>query len=97
METPWPRVMNPTISSPGTGVQHFASFTQISLGLMPATTIAPSRAGSWRILGCPGVTASERVSSVPSPPPRLSTSLVTTLWADTCPSPRAAYSPDTSG
>ena len=29
-ETPEPRVMKPTISSPGTGVQHRASFTRMS-------------------------------------------------------------------
>ena len=36
MDTPKPRVMKPTISSPGSGVQHLANFTgQLS---MPSTT-----------------------------------------------------------
>ena len=82
--------MNPTMSSPGTGVQHLASFTQMSFGLNPATMIASSPEIPERDLTDPGVTPSESVSSVPSPPPRLSTSFDTTFCGEMWPSPTAA-------
>src|SRR6266496_1149510 len=42
-ETPWPRVMNPVISSPGTGVQHLDSRAHTSAA--PSTTTPESPAG----------------------------------------------------
>ena len=56
--------MKPTISSPGTGVQHFASLTQISFGLRPATVMAASPDTSERGFAYPGVTPSERFVDV---------------------------------
>ena len=48
METPRPRVTKPTISSPGTGLQHFESFTKqfsIPSTTMPPTELQPIRSG----------------------------------------------------
>jgi len=83
------------MASPGSGVQQRASFTQMSLELIPATVTPASEPTDFNRVD-PGMTASERVSSVPSPPPRLSTSFWTTLWAEMWFSPTAAYRPDTS-
>ena len=42
-ETPLPRVTKPTISSPGTGVQHFASLTRMSGAPRTSTPESPPR------------------------------------------------------
>ena len=94
-ETPAPRVTNPTISSPGTGVQQRASLTQMSEA--PLTTTPGSPMERARRGRTSGVAASETSSVVPSAPPRVVTSRWTTLWAETCPSPTAAYSAAMSG
>ena len=62
-----------------------------------ATVMAASPDACERGFVEPGVTPSESVSSVPSPPPRLSMSRLTAFCAEICPSPTAAYRPDTSG
>jgi len=47
MTTPWPRLMNPTIESPGTGVQHLANLTRMSAS--PCTLMPPiERLGTIR-------------------------------------------------
>ena len=90
--------MNPTIGSPGMGVQQRASLTYTSPASMPSTT-TPASVGRGR--RCEetarvGSTPSARVSSVPASPPRAVTSVSTTCWAEMCPSPTAAYRPSTS-
>ena len=45
-DTPLPRVTKPTTSSPGTGVQHFASLTRMSGAPRTSTPESPPR--GWR-------------------------------------------------
>src|SRR6185437_10813174 len=78
-DTPPPRVTKPRISSPGTGVQHFASLTQTSEA--PLTTTPGSPAG--RRLPA-------RAGTALSDPPSEATTFCTTEVALTCPSPTAA-------
>ena len=77
-ETPWPRVTNPVISSPGTGVQQRDSLAQTSAA--PSTTTPESCAGLGRG-GRVGSAVSARSSCAPATPPTDWTSLVTTDWA----------------
>ena len=93
-EIPSPRVTKPRISSPGTGVQHRASFTSTSVA--PLTTTPESWPAVLRRRGRVIVTASARSSAAPSSPPETSITLRTTVWAPRLPSPTAAYSAETS-
>ena len=88
-ETPFSRVTKPRISSPGSGVQHLASFTHMSESpatMMPTSLLARAlREGAEpiRLSSRPAVAAS-------STPPSVSSSRWTTLCALTLPSPIAA-------
>ncbi len=86
-ETPLPRVTKPMIGSPGTGVQQRASLTHTSAVPTTTTPGSPLRRRRARV----GLVASARSSLAPSSPPIDSTSRPTTCWADTWPSPTAAY------
>src|ERR1700760_3006232 len=88
-DTPWPRVTNPRILSPGTGVQQRASLTQTSL--TPLTT-TPGSCAVLRLRGGRVATAVSAMSSTaPSSPPKPATSFCTTDGAETTLSPIAAY------
>ena len=86
--TPPERVTKPNTTSPGTGVQQRASFTQTSLTSLTTTP------GSWAVLRLRGgrvATAVSAMSSVaPSTPPKLATSRLTIDCAETWLSPTAA-------
>src|SRR5215471_1015657 len=94
-ETPLPRVTNPVILSPGTGVQHLDSRAQTSAE--PSTVTPESPVAGRGLGGLVSTVASARSSWAPARPPADRTSLATTDWALTCPSPTAAYRPDRSG
>ena len=90
-DTPLPRVTNPTISSPGTGVQHFASLTRMSGAPRTSTPESPPRGARLRPT-CGRSMGPVEVSSA-------LTSAVTFSMTDcveTWPSPTAAYSAETS-
>ena len=88
-ETPAPRVTKPRMPSPGTGVQHLASFTHRSLA--PTTSMPVSDESVLRRRR-PVTTWSSLVSSaVASSPPSTLISRLMTAWAPTLPSPTAAY------
>ena len=74
---PAPRVTNPMMGSPGTGVQHFASFTQTSA--VPTTTTPGRRHGVGRARV--GTVASAMSSVAPSTPRIEATTLPTTCCA----------------
>lgn len=93
-ETPLPRVTNPMIGSPGTGVQQRASLTQTSS--TPLTT-TPGSALPRRLRPREGGTLSSMSSLAASSPPRAWTSFCTTPCAATWPSPIAAYREEMSG
>src|ERR1022692_750444 len=94
-DTPLPLVTKPVILSPGTGVQHLDSLAQTSAA---PSTLTPESPVTGRGVGCLVRTvASARSSCAPASPPADLTSLETTDWALTWPSPMAAYSPDRSG
>ncbi len=83
--------MKPTISSPGTGVQHRASFTRMS-GAPRTSTPESEFRGSGRER-----TGIGRSGSSPSSTSRTSaTTFSSTDWVETWPSPTAAYSDETS-
>jgi hypothetical protein len=86
-DTPFPRVTKPMIGSPGTGVQHRASFTQTSDMPLTSTPGSPVR----RRIDLLGVVASARSSLAPSSPPIEVTRRLTTCCAEMWPSPTAAY------
>src|SRR5260370_24876883 len=90
-DTPLPRVTNPVILSPGTGVQHFDSRAQTSAA--PSTDTPESPEDGCAISGPVSVVASARSSCAPARPPADLTSLATTDCALTRPSPTAASSP----
>ena len=87
-ETPLPRVTKPRMSSPGTGVQQRASLTHTSAMPLTTTPGSPERRRLGRAVA--GVAASAMSSLAPSSPPTEATSLETTCWAETWPSPIAA-------
>ncbi len=88
-DTPLPRVTNPVILSPGTGVQHFDSRAQTSAD--PSTLTPESPGATCGVVGRVRTVASAMSSCAPASPPAAFTSLLTTFWALTCPSPTAAY------
>src|SRR5215467_707005 len=92
-ETPLPRVTNPVISSPGTGVQHFDSLAHTSAEPSTTTPESPTGCGLGTLAGS---VASARSSWAPAMPPADLISLATTDCALTWPSPTAAYSADKS-
>ena len=92
-ETPDPRVTNPMIGSPGTGVQHLASLIHRSSA--PLATTPTSCEVDARRPGV-GVMVSAASSAAPSTPPAASTSLWTIVAAEIRPSPTEAYSAEMS-
>ena len=92
-ETPSPRVTKPTISSPGTGVQHLANLVHTSETPLTTTPVSVARS---RRGGAPGRVTSAASSSLPDSPPIACTRRWTTEAADAWPSPIAAYREDTS-
>ena len=89
-DTPWPRVTNPVISSPGTGVQQRDSLAHTSASPSTTTPESPAVRGRGGRAGRVGSVVSARSSCAPAAPPTEATSLVTTDCALTCPSPTAA-------
>ena len=85
--TPPPRVTNPRIWSPGTGVQHLASL--VSTPGAPGTETPTSSLLRGRRSMVVGVDRSASSSSAWSMPPSSASSRCTTCFADTCPSPIA--------
>ena len=75
-ETPFSRVTNPMMASPGNGVQHLASFTHMSGS--PSTTTPASFFPVDRRLGAAIRMSSEPSSTVASRPPAVSTRRCTT-------------------
>src|SRR6478736_9104291 len=88
-ETAPPLVMNPRIESPGTGVQHLASLTWISLIPLTRTPASPVALVRRRVTD--GAERSATCSSACSSPPRYDTTLPTSVWAEMLFSPTAAY------
>ncbi len=84
-ETPAPRVTNPMISSPGTGVQHLASFTRMSGAPRTSTPESLLRETRERC-----VTAKTSSASPPLSPWIDDSTFSITDWVETCPSPTAA-------
>ena len=85
-ETPLPRVTKPTISSPGTGVQHLASFTRMSGAPRTSTPESPPRGAFDRptcgiSIGPVEVSSCELTRAV---------TFSMTDWVEMCPSPTAA-------
>jgi hypothetical protein len=93
--TPPPRVTKPRMSSPGTGVQHFASLAQTSVmpwTMTPGSPLAVRRAAGRRA----GMAVSAMSSVAPSVPPSAVISFSTTEVAEIWFSPTAAYRAVTS-
>lgn len=83
-ETPAPRVTKPTMSSPGTGVQHFASLTSTSASPRTRTPLLDD-AGRWRT-----EFGSASASSCSATSVAVASSFSITDCVETCPSPIAA-------
>ena len=83
-ETPAPRVTKPMISSPGTGVQHRASFDQTSVDALDDDAGVAAGVRLRRSGGRRAARASARSSAAPSSPPYVSISRRTTACALTC-------------
>ena len=88
-ETPAPRVTNPTISSPGTGVQQRASLTHTSAAPLTMTPTSPGVRCRDRTTVV-GVMTSAASSAAPSTPPADSMSRLTIVSAEMRPSPTDA-------
>ena len=87
-DTPLPRVTNPVISSPGTGVQQRASLTQTSPSCDPMTVTPASDSARWRSRGMAcGVTPSAASSDAAAEPPAVAISRWMTVCGLIRPSP----------
>ncbi len=87
-DTPCALVMNPTILSPGTGLQQRASLTHTPE--TPLTVMAPEAVwagGSGAVTGTPSASMSSLISCSPASPTRWEI----TVWAVILPSPSAEY------
>src|ERR1700683_1072593 len=87
-DTPLPLVTKPVMLSPGTGVQHLDRRAQTSAAPSPDTPESPGATCGRG--GLVSTVVSAMSSWAPASPPAAFTSLLTTFWALTWPSPTAA-------